>query len=60
MNVIYWILAIAVMSVLLVSTIYNLIDSIRTNDDFKEINKKHIEYLEKQIELLNEMESEEK
>lgn len=58
MNVIYWILCIAVMSVLLVSTIYNLIDSIRANKDFKELNKRHIEYLEKQIELLDSMKGE--
>lgn len=57
---IYWILAILVMLVLLITTIYGLIYRIRTNKEFKEINKKHIEYLDKQIELLENMESEDK
>lgn len=57
---IYWILAIAVMLILLITTIYGLIDRIKTNKEFKEINKKHIEYLTKQIKLLEEMEREDK
>lgn len=57
---IYWILAILVMTILLVSTIYGLIDRVKTNKEFKEINKKHLEYLNKQIELLNNIESEDK
>ncbi len=40
---IYWILAISVMLLLLlVSTVYGLIDRIKTNKEFKKINKKHI------------------
>lgn len=35
----YWILAILVMTILLVSTIYGLIDRVKTNKEFKEINK---------------------
>ena len=57
---IYWILAISVMLLLLVSTVYGLIDRIKTNKEFKEINKKHIEYLDKQIKMLKNMESEDK
>lgn len=57
---IYWILAISVMLLLLVSTVYGLIDRIKTNKEFKEINKKHIEYLDKQIKMLENMESEDK
>ena len=37
---IYWILAIVVMLVLLMGAIYGLIDRIKTNKAFKEINKK--------------------
>jgi hypothetical protein len=57
---IYWILAISVMLLLLVSTVYGLIDRIKTNKEFKKINKKHIEYLDKQIKMLENMESEDK
>lgn len=57
---IYWILAILVMLVLLITTVYGLIDRIRTNKEFKKINKKYIEYLDKQIELLENKESEDK
>lgn len=59
-STIYWILAILVMLVLLITTVYGLIDRIRTNKEFKEVNKKHLEYLNKQIELLNNMEREDK
>ena len=59
-STIYWILAILVMLVLLITTVYGLIDRIRTNKEFKEINKKHLEYLNKEIELLNNMEREDK
>ena len=48
------------MTILLVSTIYGLIDRVKTNKEFKEINKKHNEYLDKQIKLLENMESEDK
>ncbi len=57
---IYWILAIAVMLILLITTIYGLIDRIKTNKEFKEINKKQLEWIEKQIKLLEEMEREDK
>lgn len=57
---IYWILAIAVMILLLISTIYGLIDRIETNKTFKEINKKQLEWIDKQIETLEDMEREEK
>ena len=57
---IYWILAIAVMLVLLITGIYGLIDHIKTNKEFKEINKKQLEWIEKQIKLLEEMEREDK
>lgn len=60
LSTIYWILAILVMLVLLVSTVYGLIDRVNTNKDFKEINKKQMEYLDKQIKLLENMESEDK
>lgn len=59
-STIYWILAILVMLVLLITTIYGLIDRIRTNKEFKEINKQHLKYLNKQIELLNNIEREDK
>ena len=49
---IYWILAIAVMLVLLISAIYELIDRIKTNKTFKEINKKQLEWIDKQIKSL--------
>ncbi len=51
-QIIYWILAIAVMLVLLISTIYGLIHSIKSNKIFEEINKKHLEWIDKQIESL--------
>lgn len=57
---IYWILAIAVMLILLITTIYGLIDRIKTNKEFKELNKKQLEWIEKQIKLLEEMEREDK
>jgi len=57
---IYWILAIAVMLILLITTIYGLIDRIKTNKAFKELNKKQLEWIEKQIKLLEEMEREDK
>lgn len=57
---IYWILAIAVMLILLITTIYGLIDRIKRNKAFKEINKKQLEWIEKQIKLLEEMEREDK
>lgn len=60
LSIIYWILAILVMLVLLVSTVYGLIDRVNTNKDFKVINKKQMEYLDKQIKLLENMESEDK
>lgn len=37
---IYWILAIAVMLVLLISAIYELINRIKSDKIFKEVNKK--------------------
>lgn len=49
---IYWILAIAVMLVLLITVIYGLIDRIKTNKTFKEINKKQLEWIDKQIKSL--------
>lgn len=55
---IFYILAILVMLILLVSTIYSLIDTIKMDKRFKAINEKHIEYLDKQIKLLENMESE--
>lgn len=57
---IYWILAIAVMILLLISTIYGLIDRNEANKTFKEINKKQLEWINKQIETLEDMEREEK
>lgn len=51
-QIIYWILAIVVMLVLLIGVIYDLIDRINTNRIFKEINKKQIDWLEKQIKIL--------
>ena len=51
-QIIYWILAIVVMLVLLIGAIYGLIDRIKTNRIFKEINKKQIDWLEKQIKIL--------
>lgn len=57
---IYWILAIAVMLILLITTIYGLINRIKTNKAFKELNKKQLEWIEKQIKLLEEMEREDK
>lgn len=51
-QIIYWILAIVVMLVLLIGAIYGLIDIINTNRIFKEINKKQIDWLEKQIKIL--------
>lgn len=49
---IYWILAIAVILVLLITVIYGLIDRIKTNKTFKEINKKQLEWIDKQIKSL--------
>lgn len=49
---IYWILAIVVMLVLLIGAIYGLIDRIKTNKAFKEINKKQLEWIDKQIKSL--------
>lgn len=49
---IYWILAIAVMLVLLITGIYGLINRIETNKIFKEINKKQLEWIDKQIKSL--------
>ncbi len=49
MELIYWILAIGVLFVLLITVIYNFIDSIKRNKEFKEINKKQLEWLDKQI-----------
>lgn len=49
---IYWILAIVVMLVLLMGAIYGLIDRIKTNKAFKEINKKQLEWIDKQIKSL--------
>lgn len=57
---IYWILAILVMLVLLVSTTSSMIRSHEMDKQFKEINKKQIEYLDKQIKYLENMESEDK
>lgn len=57
---IYWILAIAVMLVLLITVIYGLIDRIKINKTFKEINKKQLEWIDKQIKSLEEMEREDK
>lgn len=51
-QIIYWILAIVVMLVLLIGAIYGLIDRINTNRIFKEINKKQIDWLDKQIKIL--------
>lgn len=52
LQIIYYILATAVMLALLISAIYGLIDSIKTNKTFKEINKKQLEWIDKQIESL--------
>lgn len=49
---IFWILSIAVMIVLLVNAIYGLIDRIYTNKVFKEITKKQLECIDKQIKSL--------
>lgn len=49
---IYWILAITVMLVFLIGAIYGLIDRIKTNKTFKEINKKQLEWIDKQIKSL--------
>ena len=50
--IIYWILAITVMLVFLIGAIYGLIDRIKTNKAFKEINKKQLEWINKQIKSL--------
>lgn len=39
-STIYWILAILVMLVLLITTVYGLIDRIRTNKEFKRSKQK--------------------
>ena len=49
---IYWILAITVMLIFLIGAIYGLIDRIKTNKTFKEINKKQLEWIDKQIKSL--------
>ncbi len=60
LSTIYWILAILVMLVLLVSTISSMMCSHERDKEFREINKKQIEYLDKQTKLLENMESEDK
>lgn len=52
LQIIYWILAITVMLVFLIGAIYGLIDRIKTNKAFKEINKKQLEWIDKQIKSL--------
>lgn len=52
LQIIYWILAITVMLVFLIGAIYGLIDRIKTNKTFKEINKKQLEWIDKQIKSL--------
>lgn len=54
---IYWILAISVMLLLLVSVILGLVDRVRTTKEVKEINKKQLEWLDK---MIKDIESEEK
>lgn len=60
LSTIYWILAILVMLVLLASTISSMIRSHEMDKQFKEINKKQIEYLDEQIKFLENMEGEDK
>lgn len=60
LSTIYWILAILVMLVLLASTISSMIRSRETDKEFREINKKQIEYLDEQIKFLENMEGEDK
>lgn len=52
LQIIYWILAITVMLVFLIGAIYGLIDRIKTSKAFKEINKKQLEWIDKQIKSL--------
>ena len=52
LQIIYWILAITVMLVFLIGAIYGLIDRIKTNKAFKEINKKQLEWIDKRIKSL--------
>lgn len=49
----YWILAILVMSLLLLSVIWNWISKIISDREFKKINKMHIEFMTKQLEQLD-------
>lgn len=60
LSTIHWILAILVMLVLLASTISSMIRSRETDKEFREINKKQIEYLDEQIKFLENMEGEDK
>lgn len=60
LSTIYCILAILVMLVLLASTISSMIRSRETDKEFREINKKQIEYLDEQIKFLENMEGEDK
>ena len=48
--IIYLLASILVLSVLLVSTIYNLISTIKMDKDFREINKRYLEYINKLLE----------
>lgn len=57
---IYWIVALAVMVLFLIGAVFNLVANIKSNKIQKEIDKKYIEYLDKQIKLLENKESEDK
>lgn len=57
---IYWIVALAVMVLFLIGAVFNLVANIKNNKRQKEIDKKYIEYLDKQIKLLENKESEDK
>lgn len=46
LETIYWILAILVMTILLGMIIYDLLDRIETNKQFRKINEKIIEKIE--------------
>lgn len=50
MQTVYWILAILTMLVLLVTTIHNFIETHKINNDLREINKLHKQWLKKQLE----------
>lgn len=52
LQTIYWILAILVMIVLLFVNIYCLISAIKADNRIKELQSAHLEYLDKQIQLL--------